>query len=77
MAVCARCGRDVEENLLKEVAWEDGAEQKRELVCPNCLDELMNQADEVRGIAGQHKTAAAHLTGDSGEGERKSMEERE
>jgi hypothetical protein len=78
MAGCERCGRDVEENQLKEVFWEEGdqKERKQAMICPNCLDEVMNQADKVKGVAGEEKRAAAHIIGDGGAGERESMGER-
>ena len=71
---CERCGTAVPEGSIKELAYEKGEQKERvtELVCANCLDKAMNEADEVRGIGGQVKTAAAHVSGDSGEGDRKS-----
>ena len=71
---CERCGMAVEQDAIKELAYEKGEAKERvtELVCASCLDKAMNEADEVRGIGGQVKTAAAHVSGDSGEGERKS-----
>jgi DNA-directed RNA polymerase subunit RPC12/RpoP len=79
MATCERCGREVEnDNQLKEVFYEEGERQERQkkMVCPNCLDEVMNQADKVQGVAGEEKRAAVHLSGDGGAGERESMGER-
>jgi DNA-directed RNA polymerase subunit RPC12/RpoP len=77
-ATCQRCGKDVPEERLKELAYEQGEnkERVREMVCPNCLDKAMNEADQVRGIAGQEKTAAAHVSGDGGDGERQGLDER-
>lgn len=71
---CDRCGTAVPEESIKELAFEEGDEKTRvtELVCASCLDKAMNEADEVRGIGGQVKTAAAHISGEGGEAERKS-----
>jgi DNA-directed RNA polymerase subunit RPC12/RpoP len=78
VANCERCGREIDQNQLKEVFWEEGeqAERKKAMVCPNCLDEVMNQADKVKGVAGEEKKAAVRVEGDGGAGERQSMGER-
>ncbi len=79
LATCQRCGRELPAAQLKELVYEQGpqAERVREMVCPTCLDQAMNQADEVRGVAGTEKQAAAHVSGDGGAGERQSMGERD
>ncbi len=78
LATCQRCGRELPAAQLKELVYEQGPDKERvtEMVCPNCLDKAMNEADEVRGVAGQHKQAAAHVKGEGGEGERESFSER-
>lgn len=78
MANCERCGREVPDERLKELVYEQGEnkDRAREMVCPNCLDEAMNSADRVRGVAGTEKAAAAHVSGEGGEGERESVGER-
>lgn len=75
---CQRCGKEVPHDSIKELAYEEGprAERKTELVCAECLDKAMNQADEVRGIAGTEKNAAAHISGGGGAGERESFSKR-
>lgn len=77
-ASCDRCGRALPAGRLKELAYEQGdkKERVREMVCPNCLDQAMNDADRVRGIAGQEKAAAAHITGRGASGERTGPSER-
>ena len=59
--------------------WEEGGDEDRKqaMVWPNCLDDVMNQADKVKGVAGEEKRAAAHIIGDGGAGERESIGERE
>ena len=76
---CQRCGKEVPHEAIKELAYEKGpqAERVTELVCAECLDKAMNQADEVRGIAGSEKKAAAHLSGEGGAGERASFSDRD
>ena len=59
--VCDHCGNQFPARQMKELAYEKGAERVTEHVCPSCLDKAMNESGEVRGIAGQDKTAAAHL----------------
>ena len=62
---CERCGRDWPERQLKEAFVEsDGGREKKNL-CPECLDEVMNHADEVRGVPGDDKRAAVAI--DQGE----------
>lgn len=75
---CDRCGKEVPHDAVKELAYEVGpkAERKTEMVCAECLDRAMNEADEVRGIAGTHKNAAAHLSGGGGASERQSPSKR-
>jgi hypothetical protein len=73
---CARCGRDVRNRSLKEVVHEEGRERIRQLVCPTCLDQLMNNSGRVRGVVGTDKAAAAHIDPGPGTAERQSMGER-
>ena len=76
MTPCARCGRDVRSRSLKEVVHEEGRERIRKLVCPNCLDQLMNKSGRVRGVVGTDKAAAAHIDPGPGNAEHQSMGER-
>ncbi|MBA3431425.1 MAG: hypothetical protein H0U16_08090 [Actinobacteria bacterium] len=46
---------------MKEAMYERGRERLRMQLCPECLDEVMNESGSVRGIAGQEKKAAIHL----------------
>jgi hypothetical protein len=46
-------------------------------LCPTCLDEVMNEAGTVQGIAGEEKRAAVRIDSEgSGEGDRASFGER-
>jgi hypothetical protein len=58
---CDRCGNTTPLRQLKEVFEEGGKDRRRLRVCPECLDELMNQADEVEGMPGEEKRAAVKL----------------
>jgi hypothetical protein len=60
--VCERCKRVLTRSQLKEVMYERGHERVRERLCPRCLDEVMNQSGEVRGIVGKEKAAAVHIS---------------
>ena len=63
---CDRCGNEFPRERLKEVMYEEDKERVRKELCPNCLDQVMNQASEVRGVAGEEKRAAVHLSGTDG-----------
>jgi len=73
---CERCGRELPTRRLKEVVHEEGRDRIRQMVCPNCLDQIMNESSRVRGVVGTQKAAAAHIDGAQGNGERQSMGER-
>jgi hypothetical protein len=62
--------------MIKEVVYEEGRERIRLLVCPNCLDQIMNKSQRVRGVVGTQKRAAAHVDPGAGASERKSMGDR-
>jgi hypothetical protein len=75
---CERCGRDRPARQLKEVMYEEGHDRVTKKVCPECLDEIMNQSEQVRGIAGEDKRAAVHVgAADAGGDERESFGTRE
>lgn len=74
---CDRCGNDFPREKLKEVMYEEGKERVRKELCPNCLDKVMNEASGVRGIAGEEKRAAVHLSGAEGSKDRGSLGTRE
>ena len=62
---CDRCGREFPQRQLKEAfVDEDGGRDKKNL-CPECLDQVMNAAGEVRGVPGEEKRAAVAI--DQGE----------
>lgn len=74
---CDNCGNEFPVSQMKEVFTEEGKERVKQSLCPNCLDLRMNEADEVKGVAGEEKRAAVRLVGDgegsSGQGERESL----
>jgi hypothetical protein len=74
---CERCGRELSKRQLKEVVFEKGRERVQLMVCPNCLDQIMNKSQRVRGVVGTHKRAAAHVDPGVGSGERQSLGNRE
>ena len=73
---CMRCGKKLPTRRLKEVVHEEGRARVRQLVCPNCLDRIMNESRLVRGVVGTKKAAAAHVDREPGTGERQSMGQR-
>lgn len=74
---CQRCGRELPQRRVKEVVYEEGRERVRMMVCPNCLDQIMNDSQRVRGVVGSEKRAAAHLDRGPGASERQSLGERQ
>jgi hypothetical protein len=76
--VCANCTNRFPLRQIKEVFWEEGRKRLKQELCPSCLDQRMNEADEVRGIVGQRKAAAIHVDSSGSRlGTRKSMGERQ
>jgi len=73
VGTCERCGRELPTRMIKEVVYEEGRDRVRLLVCPNCLDQIMNDSERVRGVVGTQKRAAAHIDPGAGAPERKSM----
>lgn len=55
---CERCGKEHRESEKKEVFVNEGGTEVKKTVCPECLDEIMNSADEVQGVEGDEKRAA-------------------
>lgn len=74
---CDRCGRKLPQRQMKEVMYESGKDRERKELCPQCLDEVMNESGIVKGIAGEEKRAAVHISDGSGKGERASFGTRE
>ncbi len=73
---CDRCGQEYPIRQMKEAFQGQGAERKKLRLCPNCLDAVMNESGEVRGVAGEEKRAAIDLDA-KGPGERESFGTRE
>ncbi|MQA99883.1 MAG: hypothetical protein GEU78_06260 [Actinobacteria bacterium] len=73
---CERCGRELSRRRLKEVVYEEGRHRIRELLCANCLDQVMNESSRVRGVVGTIRAAAAHIDRGPAGGERVSMGQR-
>ena len=55
---CPRCGNEHRENEKKEVFVDDGGAEVKKTVCPKCLDEILNAADQAVGVQGDEKRAA-------------------
>jgi DNA-directed RNA polymerase subunit RPC12/RpoP len=73
---CTRCGKQLPMRRLKEIVHEEGRTRIRQLVCPNCLDQIMNESSRVRGVVGTEKAAAVHIDSGPGPGQHQSMGER-
>ncbi len=75
---CDNCGNEFPQSQMKEVFVGDGPDRKKQQLCPNCLDRRMNEADEVKGVAGEEKRAAVRVVedGDGAGAERESLGER-
>lgn len=75
---CDRCGNEFPKRQMKEAFRQDGEDRTRMELCPSCLDETMNEAGTVQGIAGEEKRAAVRIDAgtDGTETERASFGER-
>ena len=62
---CERCGRDWPQRQMKEAFVDENGDRAKKNLCPECLDEVMNAAEEVRGVPGDDKRAAVAI--DQGE----------
>ena len=60
--VCERCGTAVPVSRMKEVMYEQDRRRVTRRLCPSCLDEVMRESGQVRGIVGERKAAAVHVT---------------
>ena len=58
---CDNCGNEFPVEKMKEVFREEGKERVKEQLCASCLDQRMNEAESVRGVAGEEKKAAVHI----------------
>ena len=59
--VCERCGTAVPVSRMKEVMYEQDRRRVTRRLCPSCLDTVMRESGQVRGIVGERKAAAVHV----------------
>jgi hypothetical protein len=59
---CERCGTTIPASRMKEVMYEQERRRITLRMCPSCLDAVMSESSEVRGIVGDKKAAAVHVT---------------
>jgi hypothetical protein len=59
---CDNCGRDFPIDQMKEVFKNEGGEQNKYQLHPECLDEWMNRGEEVVGVPGDDKRRAAFIS---------------
>lgn len=64
---CDNCGQEYPRDQMKEAFREEDGKEIREELCPNCLDERMNEASKVYGVRGEEKKAGAYLADDEGD----------
>lgn len=62
---CDNCGKEFPSDQMKEVKIGDSDQMLK--LDPGCLDEKMEESDEVYGIEGEEKRRAAFLASDDGE----------
>ena len=60
--VCERCGTAIPLSRMKEVMYEQDRQRVTRRLCPSCLDAVMSESGQVRGIVGERKAAAVHVT---------------
>lgn len=73
---CDRCGNEFPARQMKEAFRQEGTDRIKMELCPTCLDEVMNESEAVRGVAGDEKRAAVVLDSGSEAEERTSFGER-
>ena len=73
---CERCGKEHRESEKKEVFVNEDGNEVKKTVCPECLDEIMNSADEVQGVEGDEKRAAVAVDEAADQTNRESFGER-
>lgn len=61
--ICENCKREWPNDRMKEVFANDRKQQ----LCPECLDQRMNEADRVVGVTGDEKSRAAAIDSDGAE----------
>ena len=74
---CDRCGKEFPVRQMKEAFIEEDGQRVKKNLDPQCLDEVMNEAGEVRGVSGDEKRAAVALDADGGADDRTSFGKRE
>lgn len=74
---CDRCGNEFPVRQMKEAFIEEDGQRVKKVFDPNCLDEVMNAAGEVRGVPGDEKRAAVAVDPEGSGGDRESFGERE
>jgi len=60
--VCERCGAAIPLSRMKEVMYEQDRQRVTRRLCASCLDAVMSESGQVRGIVGERKAAAVHVT---------------
>ena len=74
---CDRCGKEFPALQMKEAFIEEDGQRVKKVFDPKCLDEVMNEAGEVRGVPGEEKRAAVAVDPDGGSGDREGFGKRE
>ena len=74
---CDRCDQTFPTRQMKEAFRQEGTDRMKMELCPTCLDEVMNEADAVRGVAGDEKRAAVVLDSGAEDEARTSFGERD
>ena len=62
---CDNCSNEFPKTEMKEA--KSGDSDRMLSLCPTCLDEKMNQSEDVYGIDGDEKRRAAYLAEDEGD----------
>lgn len=55
---CPRCGNEHRESEKKEVFVDEGGKEVKQTVCPQCLDQILEESDQAVGVEGDEKRAA-------------------
>ena len=73
---CDRCGNEFPAREMKEAFIEENGERVKKQFDASCLDKVMNESGEVRGVPGDEKRAAVSIDPEGSGGDRESFGER-
>jgi hypothetical protein len=74
---CDRCGEQFPAREMKEAFIEEDGQRVKKTFDASCLDQVMNESNEVRGVPGDEKRAAVAIDPEGDGGDRESLGRRQ